>query len=67
MTTWNNLETLMQVHLIKKKCVLLTMSEQYLYTKTEEIWGWEMKKFSLGDNQVRNALSKQCSAITFST
>lgn len=39
MTTWNNLETSMHGHLIKKKCALLTMSELYLRTKTEEIWG----------------------------
>lgn len=62
---WNNLETFMHGHLIKKKCVLLTMTEQYSNTKTEEIWGCEMKKISLGDNQVQNALLKQCSDMTF--
>lgn len=46
----------------QERAYTLTMTEQYLYTKT----GCEIKKLSLGDNQVWNALLKQFSDITFS-
>lgn len=49
----------------QERACTLTMTEQYLSTKTEWTWGCEMKKLSLGDNQVRNALLKQCSDIKF--